>query len=79
MEKGFNLCRAERDPDRVNVEGYYIRYETRQVCPLGDELKDDEVIHLIARNSFADWNMSKTLEFCKVFPDTVELIGEDDL
>lgn len=53
------------------VEGYYIKFETRQICPMGDdELKDDEIVHLIARDGFADWNMPKQLEFIKIDKET---------
>jgi uncharacterized phage protein (TIGR01671 family) len=54
------------------IYGYYIRFETRQIAPMGDDkLSDDEIIHLIARDSFADWNMPKQLEFTPVDPETV--------
>lgn len=51
--------------------GYYIKFETRQVCPIGDELGEDEIIHLIARDGFAAWNMLRKLEFSKVVAETV--------
>lgn len=53
------------------VEGYYIRYGTRQLSPIGDELKDDEVIHLIVNDGFADWNMPRQLEFHKIDVSTL--------
>jgi uncharacterized phage protein (TIGR01671 family) len=54
------------------VYGYYIRHETRQICPLGDDnLEDNEILHLIAKSGFADWNMPRQLEYTQVIPETV--------
>ncbi len=54
------------------VYGYYCKHEKRQLCPMGnDELKNDEVQHLIIWDSFADWNMPKNLECVDVIPKTV--------
>lgn len=52
--------------------GYYIKFETRQCCVIGDDkLSDDEIVHLIAKNGFADWNMPRNLEFIKVKKETI--------
>lgn len=54
------------------VYGYYVKHETRQTCPMGnDKLSQDEIKHLIVVDSFADWNMPKTLQGIEVTPETV--------
>jgi len=73
------LFRAKNIVTDVWVYGYYIKYETRQICAIGDELADDEIIHLIARDGFADWNMPRQLEFVKIKVDTLgQFIGLTD-
>lgn len=70
MEK--TLFRAKRANNGSWIYGFYIRHETRQICIIGgDKLQDDEIIHLIAEDGFADWNMPRTLELRKVLPQTV--------
>lgn len=51
--------------------GYYIQWQTRQCCPINDNLSEDEIVHLIAKDGFADWNMPISLEFVKVNHKTV--------
>lgn len=51
--------------------GFHI-WEKRQVCVLGnDRLKDDEISCVITVNSFADWNMPRTIQAVEVIADTV--------
>lgn len=51
--------------------GFHI-WEKRQVCALGnDRLKDDEISYVITVNSFADWNMPRTMQAVEVIADTV--------
>ena len=64
--------RGKRIDNGKWVYGYYIRFETRQVCIMGDDkLEEDEIIHLIARDGFADWNMPRRAEFRQIDPKTV--------
>ena len=59
--------------------GYYVRHEKRQLCVIGDSLKDDEVVHYIIFDGFADWNMPRELEAIEVDPKTVgRYSGIDD-
>lgn len=53
------------------VEGVYFKHYNRQVSPLGDELKPEDIDHLIIRSGFADWNMPRQLEAVPINPDTV--------
>jgi len=56
--------------------GGYFRHETRECCVIGDDkLADDEIKHVILRDSFADWNMPKTIEAVEVIPETVDSQG----
>ena len=51
--------------------GFHI-WEKRQICVLGDDkLKDDEISYVITVNSFADWNMPRTMQAVEVIADTV--------
>ncbi len=51
--------------------GFHI-WEKRQVCVFGnDRLKDDEISCVITVNSFADWNMPRTMHAVEVIADTV--------
>jgi uncharacterized phage protein (TIGR01671 family) len=64
--------RAKRVDNGEWVYGYYVKHETRQTCPMGnDKLSQDEIKHLIVVDSFADWNMPKTLQGIEVIPETV--------
>lgn len=51
--------------------GFHI-WEKRQVRALSnDSLKDDEISYVITVNSFADWNMPRTMQAVEVIADTV--------
>lgn len=51
--------------------GFHI-WEKRQVCVFGnDRLKDNEISCVITVNSFADWNMPRTMHAVEVIADTV--------
>lgn len=50
----------------------FIYGKKRQVCALSnDSLKDDEISYVITVNSFADWNMPRTMQAVEVIADTV--------
>ena len=66
------LFRGKRANNGKWVYGGYHKWETRQPCPVGnDELKSDEIKHVIVINSFADWNMPRGMQACEVIPETV--------
>ena len=50
--------------------GFHL-WETRQPCVCDDELKPEEIKHIIIKNSFADWNMPRTMQPYEVIPETV--------
>ena len=54
------------------VEGGFHVWETRQPCVVGDDkLKADEIKYMITVNSFADWNMPRSMQAREVIPETV--------
>lgn len=61
------------------VQGAYMRHENREPAPFGDWLKEGDVEHLILRDEFADWNMTRGIESAEVDPETVcQYIGLKD-
>ena len=50
--------------------GFHL-WETRQPCVMDDKLKPEEIKHIIIQNSFADWNMPRTMQPYIVIPETV--------
>ena len=50
--------------------GFHL-WETRQPCVMGDKLKPEEIKHIIIQNSFADWNMPRTMQPYMVIPETI--------
>lgn len=73
------LFRAKRVENNQWAEGYYVRYQKRMLCPIGDELKKEDVDHFIFYDGFADWNMPQDLMYTKVNPDTLrQYIGMVD-
>jgi hypothetical protein len=54
------------------IEGFYFRHIKRQICPIGDELKDDDIVHVICISSFADWNMPRNMQAVQIKPETIE-------
>ena len=65
------LFRGKRLDTGGWVYGYYCKHIGRQVCPAGDELKPEDIAHLIINDAFADWNMPRSLQAYDVDPETV--------
>ena len=53
------------------VEGGYHYHIKRQICAIGDSLKDEDISHMILQSGMADWNMPKPLMAYKVIPQTI--------
>lgn len=64
-------CRGKRIDNGKWVEGYYCKHIKRQLCPMGDKLKEDDVEHIIFFDGFADWNMPQELRSTYILPETV--------
>lgn len=57
------------DPDgKVIVTGYYFYHIARQISPLGDSLKREDVVHSVVLDGFADWNMPIEVKIYRVEP-----------
>ena len=66
------LFRGKSTETNQWIYGCYHIWEKRQVCALdNDRLKDDEISYVITVNSFADWNMPRTMQAVEVIADTV--------
>ena len=44
------------------VYGGYHKHIKRQICPIGDSLKEEDIQHLIIVDGFADWNMPRGIQ-----------------
>lgn len=64
-------CRGKRIDNGKWVEGYYCKHIKRQLCPVWDKLKEDDVEHIIFFDGFADYNMPQKLRGVAVIPETV--------
>ena len=70
--------RAVEPDGTVKAEGYYFRHINRQVSPIGDSLKPEDVDDCIVADGFADWNMEKPVQLFKITPPTrIEIIKEE--
>lgn len=50
------------------LRGWYIFHKNRQPYALDDELKPEDVDHLVAFDEFVDWGMGKRLKVIKITP-----------
>lgn len=67
----MKLFRAKAIHNNKWYYGGYFEHVTREVCPLSDELKPDEIKPIIITDSIEDWNMPKKLQAVDVDPKTV--------
>ena len=65
------LFRAKRIDNGEWVEGYYIYYIKRTICPIGDSVKPEDEQHVIMQDGFSDWNMPRNTVFFNIDPETV--------
>ena len=60
--------------------GSYFKHIKRQVSPIDDSLKNEDIEHLMISNGFADWNMPRAITAILVNPNTVgQYTGEKDI
>ena len=64
------LFRGKRIDNGEWVYGGYYEHITRQISPIGDRLREEDVKHLIIQSGFADWNMPRPLTAIEVIPET---------
>ena len=67
--KGIPMVRVLGESGREVLRGWYAFHEKRQLCPIGcDELRPDDVQHLVIRSDWADWNMPRELRVSAITP-----------
>lgn len=57
-------------------EGAYFEHINRQICPIGDSLKERDYTHIIIESGFADWNMTRPIVYHEVIAETVSQYTE---
>lgn len=65
---GVPQVRVLDEEGREVLRGWYVFHEKRQPCVMNDWLKPEDVEHLVAVDSFADWNMPRDLKLMRVSP-----------
>ncbi len=63
--------RGKRKDNGQWVFGGYHQWITRQICPIGDNLKPEDIKDVIIIDSFADWNMPKSMQAVEILPETL--------
>ena len=71
--------RGKRKDSGQWVFGGYHQWITRQICPIGDDnLEPEDIKDVIIIDSFADWNMPRSMQAIEIFPETLgQYIGKD--
>lgn len=77
--KGIPKVRVIDENGNEVMRGWYAYHEKRQICPIGeDSLEAHEVAHIVIHDSFADWNMPRTLVASEITPPhRIEIIEEE--
>ena len=66
---GVPMVRVLDEDGREVLRGWYAFHEKRQLCPMGyDELRPDDVQHLVIHSGWADWNMPRDLKVSVITP-----------
>lgn len=63
--------RAKVSSNNRWIYGGYYEHINRQICPMGDSLKDEDITPLIITSGFADWNMERPVNIFEVDKNTV--------
>lgn len=68
------------DEDGKEVfRGYYYRHLNRQVAPIRDSLRPEDVDHCVVHDDFADWNMPQSFRATKITPPhRIEIVRDID-
>ena len=65
---GIPMVRVLDERGEEVLRGWYVRFAARQVCPMGDRLRPEDVRHLVLHESFEDWNMPTRLVPTEITP-----------
>lgn len=77
--EGVPMVRVLDEQGREVLRGWYIRHEKRQPYCLNDELRDEDVQHIVAVDEFADWGMPRELKLKAVTPPhRIEVVHDAD-
>lgn len=75
---GIPMVRVLDESGNEVMRGWYMRHENRQPCVLDDELREEDVDHLVMRDEYADWNMPRNVAVTRVTPPhIIEVIEEE--
>lgn len=67
--RGIPMVRVLDEDGREVLRGWYAFHEKRQLCPMGDdELRVNDVSHLVVHSDWADWNMPRRLVVSEITP-----------
>lgn len=76
---GIPMVKVVDENGKELFRGWYIYYKMRQCCVIDDELREDDVQHLVAYSKSADWNMPRDLGIRVITsPHKIEVIEERD-
>lgn len=77
---GIPEVRVLDEDGREVFRGYYYQHVNRQVAPIRDSLRPEDVDHCVVHDDFADWNMPKSFRVTKITPPhRIEIVGGIDL
>ena len=75
--EGVPMVRVVNEHGKELFRGWCIRHEARRPAPFGGELRDEDVQHIVAVDSPADWNMPRNLKLLEVKPPyRIEAVDE---
>ena len=66
--RGIPMVRVLDEGGREVLRGWYAFHEKRQLCPIGDELRANDVSHLVVHSDWADRNMPRRLVVSEISP-----------
>lgn len=62
------MVRVVDEEGKEVMRGWYYRRENRQPAVFGDELRPEDVDHIVMHDDFADWNMPRAMKATKITP-----------
>lgn len=71
MRENMGLYRGKRVDNGEWAEGGYFKHCNRTPAPIGDSIKDSDIVHLIIQSGFSDWNMPRPINAIPVDAGTV--------
>lgn len=71
------MVRVVDEDGKEVLRGWYYRHINRQPCCFDDEVRDEDVDHMVMYDGFADWNMPKAMHATKITPPyRIEIIDD---